>query len=574
MTVQAATVDIKDAVPNGEVNGYPLFVVGSTITVSSSNGSFYEVMIDGIRVAFNQYTNWSSYTIDVSKYRDGDVHRLQLLRGTTNYYEICYFVVDDEEIDGVFYAINGESARVSGAIPEIREAHILSKYTKDGIEYPVTGICNNAFYNHANLSVVSIPMGIQSIGSSAFEGCIQLSEITIPESVTSIGSSAFKGCGALTVLNFNAKNCSSCGWSSSPAFPATISVLTLGDKVTVIPDYFLCEGSRIQNLTIPESVTNIGYEAFNECQRLKSLTIGAGVLTIGSGAFTGDYGRYTIAKVLWLGNTPPVGMTGVKANVNYVANDQYGLSNQVVYQFLSSKFTVDGVVYVPVSPSERTCDVIDCVYDASISEQTISNKVVNKGIQLSVKNINAYSFYDQDNVVKLLISNDGYIGRYAFYDCDKIETLNIANQGDIDERAFYSCGNLETATISNNGNIGESAFRDCTNLETVTIFNQGRIGADAFRSDSNLRNVTLGEKVTDIGMFAFASCSTLPEIVIPNSVKTMGESVFSGCSALVNVTIGNKVSELQRNTFSGCSSLGQISIPNNIASIGDNVFSG
>ena len=61
--------------------------------------------------------------------------------------------------------------------------------------------------------------------------------------------------------------------------------------------------------------------------------------------------------------------------IHYVANDLYtGLSNKKVYPYLSSIFEVDGIKYVPVSPSERTCDAIDCIYTGEPYEIKINKK--------------------------------------------------------------------------------------------------------------------------------------------------------------------------------------------------------
>lgn len=105
---------------------------------------------------------------------------------------------------------------------------------------------------------------------------------------------------------------------------------------------------------------------------MKSATIGAGVLSIGSDVFNGKQP----AKVIWLTNTPPSGYSNAAGRVNYVANNQYSsLSNKTVYPLLSSLFEVGGVVYAPISLSERTCDAIDCLYDEQAEHINIGEKV-------------------------------------------------------------------------------------------------------------------------------------------------------------------------------------------------------
>ena len=97
-----------------------------------------------------------------------------------------------------------------------------------------------------------------------------------------------------------------------------------------------------------------------------------------------------------------------KGTVNYVANEQYtSLPNKTVYPFLSSMFEVDGVRYVPVSPSERTCDAIDCAYNESAENIHIGNTVTNQGISLTVKQIHPYTLYGNASIKNVEFSFGG-----------------------------------------------------------------------------------------------------------------------------------------------------------------------
>ena len=83
-----------------------------------------------------------------------------------------------------------------------------------------------------------------------------------------------------------------------------------------------------------------------------------------------------MTKIIWLTNTPPAGYRNVEGSIHYVANDLYtGLSNKKVYPYLSSIFEVNGIKYVPVSPSERTCDALDCIYTGDPYEVKINKKM-------------------------------------------------------------------------------------------------------------------------------------------------------------------------------------------------------
>ena len=478
------------------------------------------------------------------------------------------------EVDGIYYnkLRDGKSVEVtykdsnynsySGSVT------IPSQVTYNGTTYSVTAIGTYAFSNCNNLATVTIPSSVTSIGSSAFRNCSGLTTVTIPDfvtsigdyafhscsgmtsvtipnSVTSIGKSAFSYCSKLTSVIYNAENCSvSSSWLMNCK---KIAIFEIGDNVKSIPGYLCQNLIGLASVTIGNSVTSIGEKAFAGCTniesfrignsvesiqsslfagltKLKSVTIGTSVTSIGSNTFA----DCKLAKVIWLPNTPPAGYRDVKSNIHYVANDRYDFSNQIKYQFLSSMFTVDGTVFVPVSPSERTCDAIDCTYVPECKSIVIDGKVSNKGIEMSVVDIKPYSYYGNSYVESVAISYNGNIGDYA----------------------FYGCTAMQSATISNNGSIGNYVFSGCSAMTTATLDNQ----------------------VTAIGEKAFYNCSALPGIVIPNSVTSLGTSAFENCSALESANIGTGVPALPQRVFYGCKSLASLSIPNNVASIGNNAF--
>lgn len=130
----------------------------------------------------------------------------------------------------------------------------------NGINYNVTSIIDNAFFNCPNLTSVVIPDGVISIGQFVFEDCTGLTSVTIPDSVNSIGSFAFASCSSL------------------------ISI-TIPDGVTKIKIATFYSCSSLTNVIIPDTVTHIESEAFENCSNLSSFSIPNGVSNIGSSVF-------------------------------------------------------------------------------------------------------------------------------------------------------------------------------------------------------------------------------------------------------------------------------------------------
>ena len=363
-------------------------------------------------------------------------------------------------------------------------------------------------------------------------------------------------------------------------------------SVTAIDDYafYYCDG--LNTVTIPNNVTSINQYAFYYCTNLKSVTIGSGVLSIHSYAFS----KASPTKVIWMTNTPPSGYSFVGGTYNYVANEQYTeLGNKTIYPFLSSMFEVDGVKYVPVSPSERTCDAIDCTYDESVKNVHIDNTVTNMGISLTVKQVHPYALYGNTYIKNVKIGIDGNIGNYAFYECNALEIVELTNSGDVGYYAFSKCPALRTVELSNSGEIGDRAFYDSNITSTLKINNGGRIdsyafahttgnysadinctgkiGDEAFRGSEGLVALNIGNNVTQINSSAFEGCNSLKSAQLNNQ----GEIriwAFRNCTSLETATIGEQVTSLGASVFEGCQKLQSIVIPDSVKTMGTYAFEG
>ena len=375
----------------------------------------------------------------------------------------------------------------------------------------ITSIKDNTFSGCSSLTSIVIPNSITSIESNAFKGCRNLVTITIPESVTSIGSDAFKDCSSLAAVHV-----------SNIAAWCNIEFSNYVSNPLYYAKNLYLKGELVAELTIPESVTGIGDYAFNGCNNLHCVTIGNGVLSIGSNAFS------TPEKVIWLTNTPPTGYVNANGSVNYVSNNQYSiLSNVHVYPYLSSMFEVDGVKYVPVSPSERTCHAIDCAYDSAATAINVGETASFKGVAMKVTEVMPYAFYGNNYIKEVSVSHMGNIGNYAFYNCDSIKIVNVSNQGNIGNQAFYNCDGIKDVNISNLGDIGSQAFCNCDAIESVTISNQGDIGEQAFYDCNGIKTIEINNRGS-IGAQAFYGCNRMETAVIANLAPVVSSNTDNG----------------------------------------------
>ena len=149
-----------------------------------------------------------------------------------------------------------------------------SGLTSVSIPNSVTSIGYSAFYGCSGLTSVTIPNSVTSIGNGSFRECSGLTSVSIPNSVTSIGNSAFYYCIGLTSVNIPNSVTSIENWAFS--YCSGLTSVTIPNSVTYIGGHAFYRCSGLTSVTIPNSVTTIGESAFADCSSLNSINVASG----------------------------------------------------------------------------------------------------------------------------------------------------------------------------------------------------------------------------------------------------------------------------------------------------------
>ncbi len=316
--------------------------------------------------------------------------------------------------------------------------------------------------------------------------------------------------------------------------------LSKNTKLTKIPDNAFRSNTALRTVTLPDTVEEIGWAAFNGVtgnavsNGFNGLTLPSSLKKIGGHAFYGC--TYITAMDI------PESVTEMGSAVFYNCTN------------LASDIKLTNVTEIQDS-TFMSCSKVTGI--------TLSENITGK--------IGVKAFYGCSGVTSAIKLPEGIteVCDWAFRGCTSIPTISLPETlVSVGEYAFYSCKaeftvpeKFTTTEIDDDTTaiIGQYAFYDCTGLKTYPIPDfVTEIGQYAFRGCTSLTDISAipSKLTTSIGNYTFYSCEALTtDIVIPEGVTEIGSNSFYGCSALTLVDLPSTITSLGTYAFNNCTGL-------------------
>ncbi len=347
----------------------------------------------------------------------------------------------------------------------------------------------------------------------------------------------------------------------------SIVKIVVEDGVTSLSDFAFYGCNKATSVSLPDTLTSIGIQAFRQCASLTSVDIPDGITTIQDGTF---WYCEALTSVTLPDSLKVIG-----------ADAFYNCSN------LTSTDISDGVTTIGESAFAYCNSLKTITIPKSVSK--ISNYSYSRSFEsctslesITVDPENEYFSSDEYGV----LYNKDKTELYVYPSCCKAKDYVIPEGVESFGRAFSGATALTSIHIPSTvtsiecaGIVG--AFSGCGNLKKVTFAENIQLTeiSDYAFNGTAISSINIPESVTSIGEYAFGQ-TAISSISIPDGVTSIGNSAFWLCRNLTSVKI-SKNSKLELIGASAFSSLYaedvaefEFYIPVGVTSIGKGAFIG
>ena len=447
----------------------------------------------------------------------------------------------------------------------VTETYKIKKLTVDDV---ITGKVNNTVsWSLKNGVLTFTGTGAVDSTTSVKPLAEMVKEVVFSEGITSICKSAFNTgynnqYTALEKVTFP----ESLTEIGEEAFKAcALKEVTIPDSVTSLGRYAFYSNKSLETVT----TGILSYSAFGSCDNLKNLTLKSGLTEIPEWAFSNS----SLEKL----EIPDT----VKTISQYAFYQCAGLTEVSIPEGVTS---LDGAFYECRNIQKAILpSTLESVNGKLFLGSTKLTDVQFNGDKYVVDGKLVYT-KDKKNLVWCLPSCEGKIevaagtttvGAMAAYSNQHITEVVLPDGVEtIDAEAFYDCEKMTSIIMPDSVTaIGKSAFKNCYALAEAKIPAGLTSIPEALFMNCSIKEAVVPEKVTEIGLSAFSGCAKLEKITLPASLTTLGRSVFYGCASLKNATLPSGLTSIPASTFNGCTSLETLYIPLSVTSVGNAVCS-
>ncbi|HOC33032.1 MAG TPA: leucine-rich repeat protein [Ruminococcus flavefaciens] len=445
--------------------------------------------------------------------------------------------------DGVKYEIYNGDTWVVGYTKDLKGDLVIPEKI-NGV--PVTIIDDKVFANCAEITSVTIPASILSIGEYAFKNCEKLTSVDIRSNCT--GNGAFTFCPNIEKLTlssedndfeyalFHTNKLSAADYDAdkyiydearSFLIPKSLKTVEITEGTSIGTDEF--KGmSSLETVILPDSIEDIGWAAFEGCTALKSINLPKNLTVIGSYAFS-----------------------GCESLEEIVLPDSLEEICEGAFNGCTSLKTIDLPKNLKTIGKEAFANC------AGITSVTIPASVKTVG-QFAFKNCEKLKSADIKNpdIFNASISVSDWSGFFAF--CPNLEKVTYAADGNSNFKAtlFYT-GKLSADDYDADKYTYESSYGMLIpkSLKTIEITEGTTINEEEFKDIASLETIHLPKNLETIGEEAFSGCENIKELVLPDSLKTIEDFAFYGLTNIKSVTVPASVEHIGQGAFACCDSL-------------------
>lgn len=308
----------------------------------------------------------------------------------------------------------------------------------------VESIGDYAFEGCSSLKTIIIPKYVSEMGSKVFQDCTNLESIRISASVSKIGSRMFAGCPnlkSIVVEEGNEKydsreNCNAIVETATNTLVCGTENSTIPSTITAIGNGAFAE-TGLKNIVIPEGVTSIELQAFENCQDLESVTLPQSLKKLGYHVFANS-GLTSLVIPEGITYLPQGTFNGCKnletvtlpttlETIEYNAFSNSGLTSifipKGVTSISSTSFNYCGKLSTISVSDENT--TYDSRNNCNAIIQTATNQILrgtsNTIIPNTATSIGDNAFNDINSLTSIVIPESvTSIGQYAFRFCNSL----------------------------------------------------------------------------------------------------------------------------------------------------------